>query len=125
MRLLLDTHAVLWWLADDLQLSRTAKAAIDDGANELFVSAAVGYEIVYKQSRGRLAPLPENLNRRLQREGIVMLSISMDHAIAAAHLPGRHRDPWDRIMMAQAVVEKCHMVTVDKVFTDYGVPVIW
>jgi PIN domain nuclease of toxin-antitoxin system len=85
----------------------------------------VGYEIAYKQHLGRLPPLPEILPARLRREGVETLPISMDQALAAAALRGPHRDPWDRIMMAQALAEQCHVVTVDAVFSDYSVPVIW
>ena len=125
MRLLLDTHALLWWLSDDLRLSRPARSAIADPANQLMASAAVGYEIAYKQNLGRLPALPEMLPERLRREGIGTLPITLDHAIAAAALPGPHRDPWDRIMMAQALAEDCRVVTVDRIFSDYGVPILW
>jgi PIN domain nuclease of toxin-antitoxin system len=125
VRLLLDTHALLWWLSDDLRLSRPAWGAIADPANRLTVSAAVGYEIAYKQNLGRLPALPEMLPERLRREGIGTLPIALEHALAAAALPGPHRDPWDRIMMAQALAEDCRVVTVDRVFSDYGVPVLW
>ena len=125
MRLLLDTHAVLWWFMDDRRLSRTAGAALDDTANELFVSAVAAYEIGYKQSLGRLALLPDGLPRRLQRAGIAVIALTLDHALAAAAQPGPHRDPWDRIMMAQAQIEGLTIVTVDRVFSQYGVPVLW
>lgn len=125
MRLLLDTHALLWWLTDSPRMSYAAEAAIANPENQVFVSACTGYEIAYKQRLGRLPPLPENLARRLQREYMEILPISLDHALAAAALPGPHRDPWDRIMMAQALAEACHMVTIDKVFSDYRVPVVW
>jgi PIN domain nuclease of toxin-antitoxin system len=124
VRLLLDTHAVLWWLMDDPRLTLTARAVIADPGNDLFVSACVGYEIVFKQRLGRLQAFP-NLARQLRHEGIQTLPVSLAHAIAAAELPGPHRDPWDRIMMAQAVAEQCHMVTADQVFSDYKIPVIW
>ena len=125
MRLLLDTHALLWWLSDDLRLSRPARSAIADPANQLMASAAVGYEIAYKQNLGRLPALPEMLPERLRREGIGTLPITLDHAIAAAALPGPHRDPWDRIMIAQARAEGCRVVTLDRVFSDYEIPVLW
>lgn len=125
MRLLLDTHALLWWLTDDPHLSYAAEAAITNPENDVFVSACIGYEIVYKQRLGRLPPLPESLADRLRRERIGVLPISLDHAAAAAALPGPHRDPWDRIMMAQAVGQDCQVVTVDRVFRDYGIPVLW
>ena len=125
MRLLLDTHTVLWWLSDDVRLSRVARSAIAAASNRLVASAVVGYEIAYKQNQGRLPPLPASLRDRLAREGVEILPISLDHALAAAALPGPHRDPWDRIMMAQAHIDALTVVTVDPVFAAYGVPVIW
>lgn len=124
-RLLLDTHVVIWWLTDNPRLSYRAEADITNPANEVFVSACVGYEIAYQQHRGRLPPFPERLPLRLRRDGMEILPIGLDHALEAASLPGPHRDPWDRIMMAQALLERCQMVTVNRVFADYGVPVIW
>jgi len=125
VRLLVDTHALLWWLTDNPRLSYVAEAAISNADNEVLVSACIGYEIAYKQRLGRLPTLPESLGRRLERDGIGLLPILLEHALAAASLPGPHRDPWDRIMIAQALAERCHMVTVDKVFADYDVPVLW
>jgi PIN domain nuclease of toxin-antitoxin system len=123
--LLLDTHALLWWLTDNPRLSYRAEAAISNPVNDVLVSACAGYEIAYKQKLGRLPPLPESLTLRLRREGMETLSVTLDHALAAAALRGPHRDPWDRIMMAQALAERCQVVTVDAIFSDYGVPVIW
>jgi PIN domain nuclease of toxin-antitoxin system len=125
VRLLLDTHALLWWLTDNPRLSYRAEAGISNPANEVFVSACAGYEIAYKQNLGRLPPLPESLPGRLRREGMEILPVSLDHALAAAALPGPHRDPWDRIMMAQALAGHCQMVTADRVFSEYGVPTLW
>jgi PIN domain nuclease of toxin-antitoxin system len=125
VRVLVDSHAVLWWLADDPRLSYRAEAAMTNPENSILVSTCVGYEIAYKQRRGRLPEFRDDLSGRLRREGFESLPISLDHALAAAHLPGPHRDPWDRIMIAQALAEGLQVVTVDKVFSDYGVPVIW
>lgn len=125
MRLLLDTHAVLWWLIDDRHLPQPARAAIADTANEIRVSSCIGYEIAYKQQRGRLPAFRNDLSSSLRREGFEALPISLDHMLAAGQLPGPHRDPWDRIMIAQALAEGLTVVTVDKVFAEYGVPVIW
>jgi len=125
LRLLLDTHALLWWLAQSRRLSETARAAIADPDNELSVSAASAYEIGYKQAHGRLPPSPEPVARSLRRQGIELLPITFDHAAAAAGLPGPHRDPWDRIIMAHALAERCHVVTIDAVFAAYGIPVLW
>ena len=125
MKLLLDTHLVVWWLLDDAQLSAAARAAIGDPGNDLLISAAVGYEIAYKQRSGRLPPMPGDLSAELRRENMSVLPISLDHALSAAVLPGPHRDPWDRIMMAQARAEGCRIVTLDPVFSDYDIPVLW
>ena len=125
MRILVDSHAILWWLGDNPRLSYRAEAAISDPQNVAIVSACVGYEIAYKQQRGRLPEFRGDLSDRLRRDGFEILPISLDHALAAANLPGPHRDPWDRIMIAQAAIEQLQVVTVDKVFSDYGVPVIW
>jgi PIN domain nuclease of toxin-antitoxin system len=100
VRLLLDTHALLWWLIDDPQLLPVARDAVANFENEVFVSACSGYEIAYKQKLGRLPTFPDSLLDRVGRERIGTLPISLGHAVAAAALPGPHRDPWDRIMMA-------------------------
>jgi PIN domain nuclease of toxin-antitoxin system len=125
VRLQLDTHTILWWVMDDPRLSDIARRAIREPSNELFASACVAYEIIYKQQSGRLPPLPVSLPRQFHREGVSVLPITLDHAIAAAALPGPHRDPWDRIMMAQAIAEALTVVMVDPVFASYDVPVLW
>jgi len=125
VKLLIDSHALLWWLTDNPRLSCAADAAISNPDNEVLVSACVGYELAYKQHLGRLPVFPDNLPRRLVKEGMAVMPVTLQHALSAAVLPGPHRDPWDRIMMAQAIGEGCHMVTVDAVFAEYGVPVIW
>lgn len=125
MRLLIDTHVLIWWLSNSSRLSGRARAAIANQANDLFVSACVAYEIACKQNSGRLPPISQQLPYQLRREGMSVLPISLDHALAAAVLPGPHRDPWDRIMMAQAAAEGLTVVTVDHVFAAYGVPVLW
>ena len=125
MKLLIDSHALFWWLTDNRRLSRAAGAAMDDPGNELFVSAVVGYELAYKQASGRVSPLPDSLPRQLQRAGVIVLPLSLQHALDAAALPGPHRDPWDRIKIAQAHAEGLTVVTIDRVFGNYGAAVIW
>jgi PIN domain nuclease of toxin-antitoxin system len=125
VRLLLDTHTVLWWFMDDPRLSRAAQTVLDNADNELFLSAVAGYEIAYKQRSGRIPQVPDGLPRRLHRAGIMVLPLTLAHALAAAALPGPHRDPWDRIMMAQALAEGLTVVTIDPQFTQYGIPVLW
>jgi PIN domain nuclease of toxin-antitoxin system len=125
IRLLLDTHAVLWWLLGSDRLSPTARDAISVPAATIYVSAASGYEIVYKQGLGKLpADLPD-LEPALRSQRFQVLPVTLGHMTVAARLPKPHRDPWDRIIMAQALAEGLTVVTIDPVFGDYGVPVLW
>jgi PIN domain nuclease of toxin-antitoxin system len=126
MRLLLDTHALIWWLADRPRLSRTARSAIADPDNTVLASAATGYEIANKQRLGKLSGrLAQDLPSALREARIPVLGLSLEHTIAAGLLPGPHRDPWDRLIMAQALAEDLKVVTIDPVFGDYAVPVWW
>jgi len=126
VRLLLDTHALIWWLTDDVRLSTSARLAIATAENQVFASACSGYEIAYKQQRGRLpSPLPFPIADLIRRAFFTPLPITAEHAEAAGKLPGPHRDPWDRILIAQAGTEGLAVVTVDRVFADYNVPVVW
>lgn len=126
MRLLLDTHALIWWLTDDGRLSANARLAIGSGENEVLASACSGYEIAYKHQRGRLPlALPFPIAVLIRRAFFTPLSISPEHAEAAGKLPGPHRDPWDRLLMAQALTEGLTVVTVDAVFSEYKIPVLW
>ena len=123
--LLLDTHAVLWWLTDNPRLSARVRDAIGDHATAVYASAASGYEVAYKQSLGKLPHDLPDLPAALVQQGIVALPVTLPHMIAAGRLPKPHRDPWDRIIMAQALVEGFTVVTVDPVFAEYEVPVLW
>jgi PIN domain nuclease of toxin-antitoxin system len=126
VRLLLDTHALIWWLTDDEHLSVGARAAIAAAANQVFASACSGYEIAYKERRGRLpSPLPYPITDLLRRAHFTPLPITAGHAEAAGRLPGPHRNPWDRILIAQAGMEALTVVTIGRVFPDYNVPVVW
>lgn len=126
MRLLLDTHALIWWLVDSPRLSQAARAAISDPRNGLFASAVSGYEIANKERLGRLpGRLTQILPQALRKARISLRALALDHTVAAGRLPGPHRDPWDRLIIAQALVDGFTVVTVDVVFRDYGVPVCW
>ena len=126
MRLLLDTHALAWWLADSASLSGPARAAIAEPTNEVWASAVSGYELINKQRLGKLLPpLAEELSLMIRRAMLPVMAISLDHAVAAAALPGPHRDPWDRLLMAQAQSAKLTLVSVDDIFREYGVPTLW
>lgn len=123
MRLLLDTHALLWWLADDPELGATARARIGDGGNQIFVSAASAWELEIKRAIGKLAA-PGDLDAAIAASGFDTLAISVGHAIAAGRLPPHHADPFDRMLIAQATAEQLVIITADGAFGAYGVPLL-
>jgi PIN domain nuclease of toxin-antitoxin system len=123
MNLLLDTHVLLWWLDADSTLSEKATSAIADGSNLVFVSAAVIWEIRIKQALGKLV-IPSNFRRVLDRQPFEMLTITAEHAHAVGDLPAIHRDPFDRILISQAIVEGFAIVTRDSIIQQYKVPII-
>lgn len=126
MKLLLDTHALAWWLADSPSLSSAARSAIADPSNEVWASAVSGYELVNKQRLGKLQPpLADELPMMIRRAALPVMAISLDHAVTAASLHGPHRDPWDRLLIAQAISGELTLVSVDGVFADYGVATLW
>ena len=126
--LLLDTHALLWWLLDSPELSASARVAITDGTRRVLVSAASAWELATQQRLGKLPQAEDivtNLSGYLRKQRFDTLPISIDHALAAGRLPGPHRDPFDRMLMAQAQAERMLMVTADPVFKEYGIAVLW
>jgi PIN domain nuclease of toxin-antitoxin system len=123
-RLLVDTHALLWWLTDDAALSPTARTAIAEPANEPLVSAASAWEIAIKISLGKLTA-PDDLPDRILGEGFAWLAISERHAWHVRDLPMLHRDPFDRLLVAQALIERLPVITGDSRFAGYGVDVRW
>jgi len=126
MKLLLDTHALIWWIIDSPKLSQAARTAIAEPRNAVLASVVSGYEIAYKQRLGKLpAEIPADLPSALRDARIRTQQLSLDDAIAAGQLPGPHRDPWDRLIIAQAMAGGLTVVTTDAVFRDYGVPVCW
>lgn len=126
MNLLLDSHALIWWLARSSRLSGRAKQAILDRGNTVWASAVSAYELLNKHRLGKLKPpLKQELLPTIRRAGLPLLGISFEHAVAAAELPGPHQDPWDRLLMAQARLEDLTVVSLDPVFVDYGVPALW
>lgn len=123
MHLLLDTHVLLWWLDDPLQLSESARAAIRDGGNVVCVSAATVWEIVIKKSLGKL-DAPDNLDEVLRASNFTPLAITVAHAQAVQSLPAQHRDPFDRMLVAQALSGGMTIVTRDPKVLEYAVPSI-
>jgi len=123
-RVLVDTHALLWWLADDPSLSPAAREAIANPTSEPLVSAASVWEIAIKRSLGKLTA-PDDLPDRIADEGFTWLPITAQHAWQVRDLPIHHGDPFDRILVAQAVIEGLPIVTTDARFGEYGVDVRW
>ncbi|RVT53678.1 type II toxin-antitoxin system VapC family toxin [Rubrivivax albus] len=128
MRLLLDTHALLWWWNDDAKLSDTARRAITDEQNGIFVSAASAWEIATKQRIGKLptwAWPTGGFDDMVATEGFVSLPVQARHAWQAGALEWSHRDPFDRMLVAQAALEGMTLVSCDALFADQAVAVLW
>jgi PIN domain nuclease of toxin-antitoxin system len=123
-RLLLDTHAFLWWLAESPKLRRDARTAIADSTALVHVSAVTIWEITIKAQLDRLNPGTERIDHEIGANGFVELPISAYHALVAGKLPPHHNDPFDRMLIAQAQVENLVVVTHDKIFADYGVNIL-
>ena len=119
-RLLLDTHAFLWWISDDSILRRNAHAAIADPRNEIFVSAITAWEITVKRLKGQM-DAPGNLAAMVDEKGFTHLPLGFHHAEQAARLPMHHKDPFDRFLIAQAQAEGMTLVTRDTHMQLYGV----
>jgi PIN domain nuclease of toxin-antitoxin system len=129
VRLLLDTHAFLWWVFADPKLSRRARTAIeDDVENQVFVSAASAWEIATKYRIGKLpdaAVVAGNVAATIAEEGFNELSVSVRHAERAGSLVGHHQDPFDRMLMAQAMLDDLSLVSNERAFDVYGVKRLW
>jgi PIN domain nuclease of toxin-antitoxin system len=123
-RFLVDTHALLWWLVDDPALSSSAREVIADPANELLVSSASLWEIAIKRSLGKLEA-PDDLPDQVVAEGFAWLPVSAEHGWRVRGLPFHHRDPFDRLLIAQAQAEQLPIVTADARFRDYAIDVRW
>lgn len=128
MRVLSDTHALLWWLSDDANLSDIARQTIADPGNTVFVSAASPWEIATKFAKGKL-PTAEtiipNLSQIVAEEGFLPLPITIDHMIRSAFLPGEHRDPFDRILAAQSLIDDLVLLSIDEKLPELGSRVVW
>ncbi len=124
MRLMLDTHVLLWWRDAARPLSRRARAAIADGSNQILVSIASLWEITIKRALGKIA-FADDLEIVLQEERFDLLSISFEHLRALDALPHLHRDPFDRLLLAQSLAEGLPIVSSDRKFAAYGAALIW
>ncbi|MBA3300038.1 MAG: type II toxin-antitoxin system VapC family toxin [Thermoleophilaceae bacterium] len=124
MKLLLDTHAALWWLSGDDRFGPVAEGHLTDSTNQVLLSAAVVWEVAIKRSLGKLAA-PDDFASTLLAGGVLPLPVSLDHAAAVESLPWHHRDPFDRLLVAQATVEQATLVSGDDALQPYGVVVVW
>lgn len=128
MKVLLDTQVFLWWITDDQRLTPRARAVIADPATEVFFSVVSAWEIVVKAGLGRLV-LPEDperfVPRHLDENAFLTLPVHLRHALRVGALPDLHRDPFDRLLIAQGVVEGLPVLTSDPLFRGYPVEVLW
>jgi PIN domain nuclease of toxin-antitoxin system len=128
VRALLDTHSFLWFVGGDARLSPAARQTIEDLDNEIFISIASLWEIAIKVNLGKLdlgAPYEQFIPAELQRQKIAVLPIEVPHLSVIAKLPLHHRDPFDRLIIAQALTVGMPIIAVDEAFDDYGVERIW
>ncbi len=128
MKLLLDTHTLLWFISGSSNLSSSARLAIEDAANEKYVSIASIWETAIKVSIGKMtlaAPFDSLFPQQLQVNGFELLPVKVEHTSVVTTLPFHHRDPFDRLLIAQAINEKMTIVSLDKVFDDYGLTREW
>lgn len=128
MKILLDTHAFLWLVSDHPRLSDVAKAVFLDNSNELFLSAVSGFEIAVKHGLGKLklseSPT-EFIRRRIENNNLIELPISMEHATNLQNLPLIHRDPFDRLLISQSMVESIPLLSADQQMRAYSIDCIW
>tara|TARA_R110002049_G_scaffold71020_5_gene183180 strand:- start:1101 stop:1487 length:387 start_codon:yes stop_codon:yes gene_type:complete len=128
MPFLLDTHALLWWLTDDPRLSPRAREIIADVENRVLVSAASAWELAIKHRLGKLDQAADALHyfdELVSADAFEHLPITHRHAIAAGRLPVEHRDPFDRMLAAQSVIEDAPLITTDRAFEQFQVRVVW
>jgi PIN domain nuclease of toxin-antitoxin system len=126
--LLLDTHAFIWWMANDPKLSRLAYAEIAGGESEVFISAATVWEIATKHRLGKLEvddDLASSMQTAIAKQNFLGLPVSLAHAQRAGALPGPHADPFDRMLIAQAMTEDLTLVSNERPFDLYGVKRLW
>ena len=128
MKLLLDTHAFLWWIGNDNRLSDTARKVISNVENDVFISTASVWEMAVKTCSGKLSinsELAGFMKKHLAKNAFSILPISLAHALQIAKLPTIHRDPFDRMLVAQAQVEKARLVSTDPEIHKYAVDICW
>jgi PIN domain nuclease of toxin-antitoxin system len=121
--MLLDTHVLLWWLFDDPSLNPGVANLIANGGESITVSAVSGFEIATKQALGKLNA-PDDLEEQVEQSGFTQLPLTLAHGVAAGKLPPHHKDPFDRLLVAQAQLEGLTLVTADRFIQMYDVPTL-
>ena len=127
MKLLLDTHVLLWAVSEPDRLTAAARDALEDGTNDIFVSVVTAWEIAIKQSLGKLElskPAEQWLPEVLRRTGFELAEVGLAAALRVRNLPWHHRDPFDRLLVAHAAEDGCTVVTRDSVLDEYGIPIL-
>jgi PIN domain nuclease of toxin-antitoxin system len=128
VKAILDTHTFLWWNLDDPQLSKSAREFIGNGRNQIYLSAVSAWEISLKYAKGRLElpePPGDYVMSRLELHQFLPLSIELTHTLHIYQLPAIHHDPFDRLLVAQAQLENCLLITADRDIARYNVNVLW
>lgn len=125
MSLLLDTHVFLWWIGEPARLTDEAKAAIADPGTLVYVSAASAWEISIKRALGRIDLRDEEFSYGVRESGFAELNVTAEHGLVAGALPPHHRDPFDRMLVAQASVEGLRLVTHDRAIAAYDAELLW
>lgn len=128
MKYLLDTHALVWWLLDDKRLSRPARTVIANSDNEIIASAVSAFEIATKHRLGKwpeVAPLSIDFEKYAIAERFSLLPIAPSHALLAGRLPGEHKDPFDRLLAAQANIDALVLITADPAFAGFDIDRLW
>ena len=129
MKVLLDTHAFLWWVTDDAQISARARRLVADNSNEVYFSAVSGWEIAIKARLGRLSigsgDVEAFIAEQVAANRFEVLPIHLNHALRTCSLPDFHRDPFDRLLIAQATIEELALLSADRELAKYKVRLIW
>jgi PIN domain nuclease of toxin-antitoxin system len=128
MNFLLDTHTLIWWSIDPIRLSQQARNLLDDESNTVFLSIISVWEMQIKLQIGKLTlqmPLPELIKDQQETNDLQLLPIELTHIYALTNLPNHHRDPFDRLLIAQATVEQVPIISIDSVFDNYPIQRLW
>jgi PIN domain nuclease of toxin-antitoxin system len=128
MNFILDTHTLIWWSIDPIRLSPQARNLLDDESNTLFLSIISVWEIQIKLQIGKLSlqmPLSELIKDHQETNDLQLLTIELTHIYALTNLPNHHRDPFDRLLIAQAIVEQVPIVSIDSAFDGYAIQRLW